>query len=219
MTIVFPFYNDAGTVQLAIDQAYKYGKKVTKNLEVIALHGGNSKDETWSEILKQKQRYPRLKILNKKRNTEGYAVIKHGLKAATKDWVFYTDGDLQYKMAELPALVRKVRRHDVTVVNGYKISRGDNLKRELFGSVYQQLAWWLFQLPIQDIDCDFRLIKTSLLKKIRLEASHSSVLPELIKKLEWAGAHFAEVPVLHLPRRYGHSNYRPWKLAWEKNNW
>jgi glycosyltransferase involved in cell wall biosynthesis len=216
LSIFFPFYNDGGTVEKAISDAYFYGHKVAKKLEVIALHGGPSRDNTWTEILRLKKRYPSLKILDRRHNTQGYGVIKHGLRAATQDWVFYTDGDLQYRVQDLPSLVRKTRRRDVSVVNGYKLLRRDLWIREMLGSVYQNIARWAFDLPIQDVDCDFRLIQTKLLQHIRLTSSHASILPELIKKLEWAGAKFAEVPVIHLPRRYGQSNYKPLGLLKEK---
>jgi glycosyltransferase involved in cell wall biosynthesis len=216
LAIFFPFYNDAGTVQEAIQLAYAVGSTVTNDLEVIALHGGNSADSTWSEILAAKEKQPSLRIIDKKDNFEGYAVIKYGLSATKKEWVFYTDGDLQYDVSELPKLVTRQNETKAKVVNGYKIHRGDNIFRTSLGSTYQYLSRLLFQLPIKDTDCDFRLIKTSLLEKINLTAQDASILPELLTKLKSAGATFAEVPVSHRKRKYGVSNYTTWQLMSEK---
>ena len=105
LSIFFPFFNDEGTVEQAVDNAYLIGKSLTNNLEVIALHGGESKDNTFDEILRMKRKYSNLKMINRDGNRDGYAVIKHGLKQATKDWVFYTDGDLQYDLRDLVILV------------------------------------------------------------------------------------------------------------------
>ena len=216
LSIFFPFFNDAGTVNAAIDLAYSVGRQVTKNLEVIALHGGPSHDSTWEMIQKAKRRYPRLKVINKKNNTEGYAVIKHGFEGATKDWIFYTDGDLQYDVTELKKLVVTQLKTKVDVVNGYKQHRGDNVLRTWLGTIWQNGARLLFKLPIRDIDCDFRLIRSSLLKKISLRSSGASILEELLIRLQQQGATFAEIPITHRHRTYGHSNYTWWQLVWEK---
>jgi len=216
LTIFFPFLNDEKTVATAIDLAYSEGKKVTDDLEVIAINGGKSKDNTFLEIKKQKKKHPDLIIIDKVENKEGYAVIKYGLTKASKDWVFYTDGDLQYDIKELVKLVDKQKKTGTDVVNGYKKNRNDNMLRKILGFSYQKISRYLFKLPIRDLDCDFRLIKKSYLKKINLKSRNSSILLELIKKLEKIGAKFSEVEVSHYPRRYGQSNYKAFDLLKEK---
>ncbi|MBI3620336.1 glycosyltransferase family 2 protein [Candidatus Roizmanbacteria bacterium] len=215
LTIVLPFFNDAETVALQINDAYSYGKLIAHKLRVIALHGGPSQDSTLTEIIRQKKSHPDLKIIDKKNNTEGYAVIKYGLAAATTDWVFYTDGDRQYHLSDLAKLVKKQNETGADVVNGYKAYRRDGFVRTVLGEGYRRLTCLLYQLPIHDLDCDFRLIKTRLLKKIILQSHNGAILPEMIKKLEWAGASFAEISVKHYPRIYGRSNYSPVALTIE----
>lgn len=217
LSILFPFLNDEATVTRQIICAYTIGKKITPDLEVIALHGGKSKDNTYGKIKYMKTIYPNLKIINKQNNKEGYAVIKQGFKQVSKEWVFYTDGDAQYHLEEdLLKLVNCQINTSATVVNGYKIRRHDSFLRIFFGDIYRLLAKTIFKLPIRDIDCDFRLIKTSLLKKINLESNDASILPEMIKKLQFAGGNFAEVAVGHFPRTYGESNYKLFDLIKEK---
>lgn len=217
LTIFFPFYNDAGTVEKQIDAAYKIGKEITDDLEVIAIHGGNSKDDTLKKIENMKKKYPKLVVMDKFDNTEGYAVIKHGFKNATKDWVFYTDGDAQYHLeSDLIKLVKKQTETNADAVNGYKTARGDSFVRKYLGIIYAKLSNFIFELPIRDTDCDFRLIRKSSLDKIQLISNDSSILPELVKKLELAGIKFAEIPVSHFNRIYGQSNYTPFTLLKEK---
>lgn len=216
LSIFFPFYNDAGTVEKAITDAYEVGNTLTNKLEVIAIHGGSSKDDTWELIRQQGKKHPDLKIIDKRANIEGYAVIKHGFSTASNEWIFYTDGDLQYTLSDLPKLVEKQKSTGADVVNGYKVARGDSALRTLLGKMYQRLSRIVFQLPIRDTDCDFRLIRRSFLKNIRLKSKNASILPELIKKLQHSGATFAEVPVSHFKRSYGTSNYTPLGLFVEK---
>lgn len=216
LSIFFPFYNDEGTVRTQIEQAYKIGREITDNLEVIALHGGNSRDKTLQEIKNVKKDFPELVVIDKLDNKEGYAVIKYGLKSAKNDWVFYTDGDAQYHLNELPSLVRKQNETEADVVNGYKKNRADGFIRFFLGDVYARFSRFIFELPIRDTDCDFRLIRKSVLSKIELVSQDASVLGELIKKMELAGAKFVEIPVSHYARVYGQSNYTAWNLLKEK---
>jgi len=216
LSIFFPFYNDEGTVRKQIEGAYRIGKEITDNLEVIAINGGNSKDGTFTKIKEMKNEFPDLVVVDKTDNKEGYAVIKHGFAAATKDWVFYTDGDAQYDLNELLLLVAKQTETGVDVVNGYKKQRGDGFVRFFLGDVYARFSRFIFELPIRDTDCDFRLIRQSSLAQIELVSQNASILGELIKKLEITGARFVEVPVSHYAREYGTSNYTAWDLLREK---
>jgi len=216
LSIFFPFYNDEETVKKQITEAFRVGNLVSCDLEVIAIHGGKSKDKTFLEINKMAKKYPQLVVVDKSDNKEGYAVIKEGFKKASKEWVFYTDGDAQYHLDDLPKLVLCQLETGADVVNGYKIERGDNFIRTFLGNVYALLSNFIFELPIRDTDCDFRLIKKIYLDKINLVSKDASILGELIKKLEIVGAKFAEVPVLHYPREYGVSNYTAFGLFKEK---
>ena len=217
LSIVIPFFNDEATVSRQITFAYLVGQNVTNKLEVIAIHGGDSKDNTYEEIIKMKLIYKELKIINKKDNQEGYAVIKHGFKKARYEWIIYTDGDAQYHIEEdLPKFVEKYYKTKADVINGYKIKRHDNLIRIFLGNFYAFLSRKIFKLPIRDVDCDFRLIKRKVLNKIKLESKDSSILPEMIYKLKAVGAKFTEVPVSHYARIYGKSNYTAFGLLKEK---
>ncbi len=216
LTIFFPFFNDAGTVAKAIRNAYKYGRKVTQDLEVIAVHGGLSSDKTYEKILDQKKEHPDLIIVEKRDNKEGYAVIKYGFKKARKDWVFYTDGDLQYHLDDMEKLVQKQKETNADVVNGFRETRADSKLRVFFGNLYKYFSSYAFNLPISDLTCDFRLIRKRYLNRFTLTAKDSSILLELIKKLENSGAQFAEVRVSHYPRTYGVSAYSLFSLFRER---
>ena len=70
-----------------------------------------------------------------------------GLRNATKELVFYTDGDGQYDPTELLELLPKIE--DCDVVQGYKIVRSDEWYRTIIGRVYQCVAKLAFGLSIR----------------------------------------------------------------------
>ncbi len=217
LSIFFPFFNDEGTVERQINAAFKAGREFAHDIEVIAIHGGFSRDNTKKKLEEMKNRFPNLILIDKENNTEGYAVIKHGFQKATKEWIFYTDGDAQYHLEEdLPKLIEKQAKTGADVINGYKKLRRDDPVRIMLGKLYSKISRRLFSLPIRDTDCDFRLLRKSFCNKIELESRDSSILPELILKLDAVKAKFAEVAVFHYPREYGQSNYTPYSLLKEK---
>lgn len=216
LSIFFPFMNDEGTVEKQVEEAYKVGAQLTDDLQVIAVHGGASKDNTFGEIKRLKKVHSDLVIVDKTDNWEKYAVIKYGFEACTKDWIFYTDGDAQYHSDELPKLVDKQTETGVDIVNGYKKERGDGFLRMFLGNAYARFSSFIFDLPIRDTDCDFRLIRKSIMDEVALESHDSSILAEMLKKWQLVGATFAEVPVNHYDRDYGKSNYTMTGLMKEK---
>jgi glycosyltransferase involved in cell wall biosynthesis len=204
LSIFMPFYNDAGTVDYMISQAYLYGQRLTTDLEVVAINDGST-DDTLQELERLKATYPDLKIITHQ-NNKGYGgALISGIENATKNWVFYTDGDAQYHLDDLEALWPAKNGYDV--VNGYKISRSDKKFRKLAGFLYSSFIRRIFKTPINDIDCDYRLMNGDMLRSLDLSCNSGAITIELIKKLQLKGAKFTEVPVHHYNRTYGKSAF------------
>jgi glycosyltransferase involved in cell wall biosynthesis len=137
----------------------------------------------------------------------GYGgALRSGFAAATRELIFYTDGDAQYDPAEMDVLWRRFGA-DVDLVNGYKISRSDPLHRIIIGRIYHHTVKQLFGLTVRDVDCDFRLMRRSIFEKIHLEKSSGVICLEMMKKITDAGFRIAEVPVHHYHRAYGRSQF------------
>jgi len=137
----------------------------------------------------------------------GYgAALRSGFAAATRDLVFYTDGDAQYDPSEM-TLLWNALTSDIDLVNGYKISRSDPVHRILIGRIYHHTVKLLFGLKIRDVDCDFRLLRRSIFDRVSLETSSGVICLEMMKKIQDAGFKVAEVPVHHYHRVYGKSQF------------
>ena len=73
--------------------------------------------------------------------------------------------------------------------------------------MYHWAVKFAFGLKIRDVDCDFRLIRKHIFNKIQLESDTGVICVELIKKVQDAGFHFAQVGVRHYFRAYGKSQF------------
>ena len=139
--------------------------------------------------------------------TRGYgAALQTGFGSATKDLVFYTDGDAQYDPGEVALLWARLTP-DADVVNGYKISRSDPMHRIVIGRLYHHIVTVLFGLKVRDVDCDFRLIRRSVFDRVHLEKTSGVICLEMMKKIHDFGFRIVEVPVHHYHRAHGRSQF------------
>ncbi|MBV6450220.1 MAG: Undecaprenyl-phosphate 4-deoxy-4-formamido-L-arabinose transferase [Anaerolineales bacterium] len=186
-------------------------RQVSDDYEIIVVNDGSA-DYTATILGEMERKYPELKVVHHPENRGYGAALQTGFKTATKDWVFYTDGDSQYNPLELPLLVDALQ-DGVDVVNGYKLTRNDSLTRAVIGRAYHNLVKLFFSIRIRDVDCDFRLIPRRIINEIKLESLSGAICLEMVKKIEDAGYVFAEVPVNHYSRKYGVSQFFvPWRI-------
>src|SRR5437764_8847394 len=96
---------------------------------------------------------------------------------------------------------------DVDFVNGIKIARQDPFHRKVIGRIYHTFVKTMFRLRLQDVDCDFRLMRRSVFEKVVLTRSSGVICVELMKKVQAHGYRIAQVPVHHFHRSYGKSQF------------
>lgn len=206
VSVFFPAYNDAPSLPALLEKTFAVLPALTDDFEVIVVNDG-SRDAT-AEVLAELQKSygPRLRVVTHPVNRGYGGALRSGFAAATKELVFYTDGDGQYDVGELPALLERMSP-EVGLVNGYKLERHDPRPRIWIGNLYNRLARLLFRIRIRDIDCDFRLIRRSLVEETRLASTSGTVCVELVRKLELSRYRVVEVGVHHYPRLHGRSQF------------
>lgn len=205
ISVFFPAYNDGGTIASMVLSAILTLRDLTDDYEVIVVDDG-SQDYT-PEILDELARvYPCVRIIHHAQNMGYGGALRTGFASATKELVFYTDGDAQYDAHELKLLYNALV-NGVDLVNGYKISRSDPWYRVVIGRIYHWTAKLAFGLKLRDVDCDFRLMRRSIFEKVQLESNSGVICVEMMKKIQSAGFVIAEVPVHHFHRAYGRSQF------------
>ena len=205
LSVFFPAYNDGGTIASMVVAAMTTARELTSDYEVIVVNDG-SVDSTRNVLEELARLYPALRVIHHPQNRGYGAALRTGFASATKDLIFYTDGDAQYDPREMTLLWQHLA-HDVDFVNGYKISRSDPLHRIVIGRVYHHFVKTLFGLRLRDVDCDFRLLRRRIFDHVSLEKSSGVICVEMMRKIQDAGFRLAEVPVHHHHRAYGKSQF------------
>jgi glycosyltransferase involved in cell wall biosynthesis len=205
LSVFFPAYNDSGTIASLVITALQTARSLTDDFEVIIVDDG-SVDATAQIADELVRTYPQVKVVHHHGNRGYGGALRSGFEAATRELVFYTDGDAQYDPAEM-AVLWNAFNDNVDLVNGYKTSRSDPLHRIVIGRLYHHTVKRLFGLRVRDVDCDFRLLRRSIFDTVLLEKSSGVICLEMMKKIQDAGFRIAEVPVHHYHRTHGNSQF------------
>jgi glycosyltransferase involved in cell wall biosynthesis len=205
LSVFFPAYNDSGTIASMVIRAVQTASALTPDYEVIVVNDGSS-DATPAIIDELARTYSHVRAVHHPRNRGYGGALQTGFRSATKEFIFYTDGDAQYDPAELAVLWAQLT-DDADLVNGYKISRSDPLHRIVIGRIYHHIVRTLFGLTVRDVDCDFRLMRRSIFERINLEKNSGVICLEMMKKITDGGFRIVEVPVHHYHRAFGKSQF------------
>lgn len=205
VTAFFPCYNDSPTIAGLVLAVEATLRNLTDDFEIIVVNDG-SQDGS-AAVLNELQRVcGSLRVVTHDRNRGYGGALQSGFRAATKDLVFYTDGDGQYDPRELADLFAELATDD-DVVQGWKMKRSDPWYRTAIGWSYCQFVRKVFGLKTRDVDCDFRLIRKYVLDSFVLTTVGGSITVELVSRIERGGFRMREVPVHHYPRLYGRSQF------------
>jgi glycosyltransferase involved in cell wall biosynthesis len=201
----FPCYNDAGSIAEMVRRAASVLPTVADSFDITVIDDGSA-DDSVSVLESLQAEVPSLSIVLHEQNRGYGGALRSGFEAATKEFVFYTDGDGQYDPLELPKLVT-LMADGIGLVNGYKLNRADAFYRKLTGGTYEWMARRIFAIKIKDVDCDFRLLRREYLERVPLTFESGAIGLELVYQLQSAGCRMLETGVHHYPRLHGRSEF------------
>lgn len=205
ISVFFPILNDWGTIGSLVTCVVSTLESLTDNFEIILVDDGSGVPT--KQVLRElEKRFPCVRVVTHERNRGYGGAVQTGIRESCKELIFYTDADAQYDPRELGSLVQALE-DGVDVVNGYKIKRNDPWYRIVIGEIYRRFVKVLFNIPIRDVDCDFRLFRRRIFDVVSLEAETGVICTEMIHKISQAGFGFREVPVHHYWRTSGKSQF------------
>lgn len=179
--------------------------------ELIVVVSAASRDGTLELARRMAATDARIRVVLQPANDPGYGrAIALGIAAARSEWLLLMDGDGQFDPSELPAFLDASRTHDAVL--GIRRDRQDSIARRMAGRLYSAVARRVAGVRVADVDCGFKLLRASIVRGVRLRARTGAVNAELLSAATRAGAHIAEIPVRHLPRKGGHARFETGRL-------
>ncbi len=203
LSVVLPCRNEAGNVEHVVTEALRVATPLAARLEVLVVDDASS-DGTGRLIEDMARRDGRVRLLRRDRSFGYGAALRAGLLAARGRWVFYTDGDGQFPLGQLPSFLRHLDEADVVV--GFRRQRRDRPARRWLGRGWTLLANGALGLGLRDVNCAFKVFPRTLFERVRLRCDGAAVDAELMAAVQALGLRVAQVPVEHRPRRWGRSS-------------
>jgi glycosyltransferase involved in cell wall biosynthesis len=200
ISVFFPCYNEQDNITRVVEQALTVLEKLKADFEVIIVNDGSSDGtgQIADELAGQKDR---VKVVHHRTNLGYGAALQSGFKAATKELVFYTDGDGQFDINEMPPLLRLMEQYDI--VSCYRLNRQDNLIRKINGWCWTKLVCLLFGMKIRDIDCAFKLYKREIFDNIKVVSTGALIDAEILARAVRKGYRVTQQGIHHYPRTAG----------------
>ena len=168
--------------------------------EVIIVNDG-SRDDTGQIADEIAEQNAAVKVVHHPKNLGYGAALRSGFKAASKDIVFYTDGDGQFDIAEMPALLGLLQEYDI--VSCYRLKRQDSIIRRINAWCWTKLVCLLFGLRLRDIDCAFKLYRRKIFDGMELCSTGALIDTEVLARAVLKGCTIVQRGVHHFPRTAG----------------
>lgn len=203
---ILPALNEEENIRDAVLALDKFLKANFSDYEIIAIDDG-SIDRTGQILRDTEKSVTALRVIRHRRNLGYGASLREAFSVATKEYIFFTDSDMQFDISEISLLLPLAGDYDIVV--GYRHRRCDPFLRIFLAWGYNFLARRLFGLKIRDIDCAFKLFKRTVLDAIEIKSRDFFVNTEIMAKARYHGFTCAQVPVTHFPRRRGHTTVKP----------
>jgi len=204
LSYFFPAHNEEANLEGLVAEALTTLPTLAEAFEIIVVDDG-SRDATGRLADELAAANPGVVRAVHHEMNQGYgAALRSGFRAASHDHVAFTDGDRQFRVADLERLIERLAGGDrPDAVVGYRIRRADPLVRTVYARLYRLANLIFFRLRVRDVDCACKLFRRAALDGIAVESGGAFFSAELLIKLEAAGRTVVEVGVPHYPRTAG----------------
>jgi glycosyltransferase involved in cell wall biosynthesis len=215
LSYFFPAHNEEANLEGLVEEALATLPALAERFEVIAVDDG-SRDRTPQIADRLAAANPDVvRVVHHPTNLGYGAALRSGFRAARFELVAFTDGDRQFRVADLGRLTARLAGPDAPdAVVGFRIRRADPVIRTLYAGIYRLANRTFFGLRIRDVDCACKLIRRAALTDVRVESGGAFFSAELLVKLQAAGRRVVEVGVDHYPRTAGSQTGAKPSVVW-----
>jgi glycosyltransferase involved in cell wall biosynthesis len=228
LSYFFPAHDEVENIEGLVAEALAELPRLAERFEIIAVDDGST-DGTGAIADRLAAEQPDLVRVVHHRQNLGYgAAVRSGLAAARHPLVCFTDGDRQFRIADLGRLIDRLggpagpdggvpgsgSGPAPDVVAGYRIKRADAALRLAYARIYRACLRLFFGLEVRDPDCACKLFRREALEGVRVESGGAFLSAELLIKIRERGGVIVEQGVPHYPRTAGRASGADPRVVW-----
>ena len=207
--VVMPTFNEAGNINHAIEELFKYNQNVD-----LLIVDDDSPDGTGKLADQLTSTNSRITVLHRKEKQGLGAAYIAGFKRAFDsgyDYVVEMDADGSHRAEDLPNLLAVCESNDLVIGSRYvKGGRTENwpLHRQWLSKGGNLFAKMMLGTRLNDITAGFRVFSVPFLKTMDLESINArgySFQIEMAYRTIQQGGRVTEVPIVFIEREVGES--------------
>lgn len=202
ISIIIPVYNEERYVLEILERVNS--QKKNYDLEII-VNDDTSTDNSLKILKENHHLYDKL-IEGKVNKGKGYAIIS-ALNYVSGKYLLIQDADLEYNPKDYSQLFSPILNLDADVVYGSRF-QGSDPKRILYfknrfaNFILSLLVSILTNINFSDVETGYKLIKTNILKSLKLTEKTFAIEIEITMKLAKQNLKFYEVGISYNGRTY-----------------
>ena len=165
ISIVIPAYNEENRLPATLKKIAAYLREAEWSRTEILVVNDGSRDRTAEAAAHVAAAEPGIRVLENPGNRgKGYSV-RHGMLAASSDWILFSDADLSAPIEELEKLWQAAQERKASVAFGSRaldrnlIGVRQPLLRDLAGRTFNLTMRLITGLPWHDTQCGFKLFQ------------------------------------------------------------
>jgi len=202
ISVIAPLWNEKLNVRPLAQQVFAALHQERRPIELLLVDDASTDGSgELADRLAAENRY--LRVVHHPVNRKLGGALKTGFAAATRQWILYIDSDLPIEMEDALAAMPMTDAADLVI--GWRMNRGEGLKREVMSWCYNRLIRLLFGLKVRDVNFAFKLFRRDVLRQVHLESEGSFIDAELLLEAHRAGYRIAEIGMNYHARVAGTS--------------
>ena len=202
LSFVIPVYNEVESLRALHKERCEVAEEHHYEFEIVFIDDG-SKDGSWDLIKQLAADDARVRGIRFRRNFGKAAALSAGFEAATGDYVFTLDADLQDDPHEIPRFLEEMDK-GFDVISGWKQVRHDPWHKVGPSRVFNWLVGRLTGVKLHDHNCGFKCYRRQVLEEVHIYGELHRFVPVLAAAKGWG---VSEVVVNHRSRKFGYSKY------------
>jgi glycosyltransferase involved in cell wall biosynthesis len=202
-SVIVPLYNEAPAVNELYNRLTKTMNETGLYYELVFVDDGST-DDTLQLIKDIASKDSKVIGIELRRNFGQTPALAAGFDVARGQIIISMDGDLENFPEEIPVFLEKINA-GYDVVSGWRKNRAHGfIMRRITSMTANWIASKISGVDIHDFGNTFKAYKREVIEELNLYGEMHRFIPALLSR---SGVKIIEIPVKHINRPHGTSNY------------